>query len=171
MPTQRVSGSSSKAGIEGFPQGLLLSPHRLRENHAAGRHVREAAAHGDLPGGGVCERPDAAPGAVPGLLLLRPAGGRVPHTPGQPPAPGAWATLTPESPAERHPAEQPHRARDAALHRAAGHPPRQPRLLPAEGGCSPPLTAGKLSTFASPAALLSSPTLAHYSPLLVTPSL
>ena len=64
--------------MQGLLQDLLLSPPRLGENHAAGRHVREAAAHGDAARGRVRERPGAAQGAVPGLLLLRPAGARVP---------------------------------------------------------------------------------------------
>ena len=62
--------------MHGLLQTLLLPP-RLRENHTAGRHVREAAAHRDPAWGGVRERPGAAQGAVSGLLLLRPAGARV----------------------------------------------------------------------------------------------
>lgn len=72
------------------PPGPLLSPPRLRENHAAGRHVREAAAHRDLAWGGVRERPGAAQGAVPGLLLLRPAGARILARPQELGGGGGW---------------------------------------------------------------------------------
>lgn len=113
------------------PRTSLLAP-RLRENHAAGRHVREAVAHGDVGRGGVRERPGAAQGPVPGLLLLRPAGGHVPGPSSL--QPGCGTTLTPPSPAERYSAEQPHGARDAGLHCAAGHPRRLPGLRPQEGG-------------------------------------
>lgn len=121
------------------PPGPLLSPPRLRENHAAGRHVREAAAHRDLAWGGVRERPGAAQGAVPGLLLLRPAGARILACPQELGGGGGGGGTLEDADrslaAERHSAEQPHRPRDAELHGAPGHPPRFPELLPEEGGC------------------------------------
>ena len=116
-----------------FFQGLLSSPTRLRENHAAGCRVWEAAAQGNLAWGGVRERPGAAQGPVPGLLLLRPAGGHIPGSSLL--QPGAGVTLTPPSPTERHSAEQPHCARDAGLHGAAGHPWCLQGLHREEGAC------------------------------------
>ena len=128
--------------MHGLLQTLLLPP-RLRENHTAGRHVREAAAHRDPAWGGVRERPGAAQGAVSGLLLLRPAGARVLARPQELGGGGATSEDADRSlPAERHSAEQPHCPRDAELHGAAGHPPRFPGLLPEEGGYRPGATQG-----------------------------
>lgn len=86
IETQKVWRSAPILTVQRLLQGLLLSPPRLREDHAAGRHLREAAAHWDPGRGGVCEWLRAAQGPVPRLLLLRPAGGRVPG----PSLPGLW---------------------------------------------------------------------------------
>ena len=140
--------------------GPLLSPPRLRENHAAGRHVREAAAHRDLAWGGVREWPGAAQGAVPGLLLLRPAGACILARPQEL---GGWGGTLEDAdrslPTERHSAEQPHCPRDTELHGAAGHPPWFPELLPEEGGC---LTVASYPLV---------PPFAHSSPSVFTKSL
>lgn len=61
--------------MAGLLQGPLLSPPRLRENHAAGAVTKGGSgAYRDPGWGGVRERPGAAPGAVPGLPSSRPAG-------------------------------------------------------------------------------------------------
>lgn len=126
----RLSGAPGCL-VRDSPQGLLCSPPGSGKttllDAVSGRLRRRGTLLGEVCVNGQALRRDQFQDCFSYVLQV----GTPPPGRGR----GAGGHTDAPSPAERHPAEQPHGARDAGLHGAAGHPRGLPGLHPEEGGC------------------------------------